>query len=176
MQLDNVEQIIVWECYAVTYSRVNNSGGGGRRDGYLFLVPIFKVGLRNVSFLDRQILWGFMDSVVLSLLSYTRKLFWVSLALKITLVLLEKFRNDQELDLWQHDSWAQTHWAYFPLKPSSPCKPTHFTCWPMSQLTYQQWRYIPWTVDHVPINKNTVQVRKYYSIKVSLSGDLRLPE
>lgn len=128
MQLDNVEQIIVWECYAVlhihewTIARKKK-----RRDGYLFLVPIFKVGLRNVSFLGRQILWGFMNSVVLSLLSYVRELFWLSLALKITLVLLENFRNDQELDLWQHDSWAQTHWAYFPLISRSICKPTHFT-------------------------------------------------
>jgi len=59
----------------VTYSQVNNSKEKKRRDGYLFLAPIFKVGLRNVSFLGRQILWGSMNSVVLSLLSYMRKIF-----------------------------------------------------------------------------------------------------
>lgn len=41
----------------------------------------------------------------------------------------------------------------------------------MSLLPYQQQRYIPWTVNQLPITKNTVQVRKDDSIKLSPPGD-----
>lgn len=153
----------------VTYSRVNNSRGEEEM-GIFFLVPIFKVGLRNVSFLGRQILWGCMNSVVLSCLSYMKKLFWLSLALKITLVLLEKFRNVQKLDSWQSDSWAQTHWADFLLKPRSICKPTHFTL-----LSYVSSHLPKAKVSPLHCRPGTHQ-QKYYSFKLSPSGDLHFPE
>lgn len=91
------------------------------------LASIFKVGQMKVSFLGRKILWGSMNSVVLSLLSYMRNLLWLSLSLQIILVILEKFQNYQELDLWPHDCWAQNPWACFPVTKRCSCKPMHFT-------------------------------------------------
>lgn len=95
MQLDNVEQITVWECYAVLHIHewtiARKKPKKKRRDGYLFLVPILKVGLRYVSFLGRQILWVSMNSVVLwyffsYLLSVVWEIFSDNLALKIILI------------------------------------------------------------------------------------------